>query len=70
MTWRSYHEKPGFEMGCKRQRFSITTHEDSRGGVECWASISKLALLIENSQNHMKEKVLRAWSNLIIFAGD
>jgi len=39
MTCSSYHEKPGFEMGCKRQRFSITTHGDSSEEVECWGSI-------------------------------
>jgi hypothetical protein len=31
---------------------------------------SKLALLIENTQSHMKEKDLCAWSNSVIFAGD
>jgi len=30
----------------------------------------KISLLIENSQNHMKEKDIRAWSNLVIIAGD
>jgi len=31
---------------------------------------SKLALLIDNSQYHMKGKDICAWPNFIIFAGD
>jgi len=30
----------------------------------------KTSLLIENSQNHMKEKDIHAWPNLVIFADD